>query len=44
MWEFLKNEIQKFTIGCSKNKAKLKREKVLFLENKLKRFGAKLKQ
>ena len=35
-WEFLKYEIRKFTIGYSKNKAKLKREKVLFLEKKLK--------
>ena len=30
-WEFLKYEIGKFTIGYSKNKANLKREKVLFL-------------
>ena len=35
-WEFLKYEIRKFTIGYSKNKAKLKREKVSFLEKKLK--------
>ena len=35
-WEFLKYEIHKFTIGYSKNKAKLKREKVSFLEKKLK--------
>ena len=35
-WEFLKYEIHRFTIGYSKNKAKFKREKVLFLEKKLK--------
>ena len=35
-WEFLKYEIRKFTIGYSKSKAKLKREKVSFLEKKLK--------
>ena len=35
-WEFLKYEIRKFTIVYSKNKAKRKREKVSFLENKLK--------
>ena len=35
-WEFLKYEIQKFSIGYSKNKLKLKREKVSFLEKKLK--------
>ena len=33
--EFLKSEIRKFAIGYSKNEAKLKREKVSFLENKL---------
>ena len=35
-WEFLKYEIRKFPTGYSKTKAKLKREKVSFLENKLK--------
>ena len=34
--KFLKYKIRKFTIGYSKNEAKLKREKVSFLENKLK--------
>ena len=34
--KFLKYQICKFTIGYSKNKAKLKREKVSFLEKKLK--------
>ena len=35
-WEFLKYEKRKLTIGYSKTKAKLKREKVSFLEEKLK--------
>ena len=34
-WEFLKYEIRKFTIEFSKNKAKLKREKLSRLEVKL---------
>ena len=34
-WEFLKYKIQKFTIEFSKNKAKLKREKLSCLEGKL---------
>ena len=34
-WEFLKYEIPKFTIEFSKNKAKLKREKLSCLEVKL---------
>ena len=34
--KFLKYEIRKFTIDYSQNKAKLKREKVSFLEKKLK--------
>ena len=34
-WEFLKYEIPKFTIEFSKNKAKLKREKLSRLEVKL---------
>ena len=35
-WEFLKYEKRKLTIGYSKTKAKLKREKVSFLEEELK--------
>ena len=35
-WEFLKYEKRKLTIGYSKTKAKLKREKISFLEEKLK--------
>ena len=35
--------MRKFTIGCSKNKAKLNREKVSFLENKLKVLQQSLK-
>ena len=35
-WEFLKYEIRKLTNGYSKNKEKLKCDKVSFLENKLK--------
>ena len=35
-WEFLKYEIQKFSIEFSKNKTKLSRGKLLRLERKLK--------
>ena len=35
-WEFLKYEIQKFSVEFSKNKAKLRHEKLLRLEVKLK--------
>ena len=38
-WEFLKYEIRKFTIKFSKNKAKLKREKLSLLEVKLTELG-----
>ena len=37
--EFLQYEIWKFTIECSKNKAKLRREKLSRLEVKLKEFN-----
>ena len=43
-WEFLKYEIRKFTIDYSKTKAKHKREKVSFLEKKLKDLEQKIKQ
>ena len=41
-WEFLKYEIRKFTIEFSKNKAKLKREKLSRLEVKLKELEQNL--
>ena len=41
-WEFLKYEIGKFTIEFSKNKAKLKREKLSRLEIKLTELGENL--
>ena len=40
--QFLKNEIRKFSIEFSKNKAKLRREKLLRLEVKLKELEQNL--
>ena len=41
-WEYLKYEMQNFTIKFSKNKAQLKRDKLLTLENKLKQLEQNL--
>ena len=42
-WEFLKYEIQKFSIEFSKNKTKLRREKLSRLEVKLKELEQNLR-
>ena len=42
-WEFLKYEIRKFSIQFSKNKAKLRREKLTLLEVKLKELEQSLR-
>ena len=41
-WEYLKYEMRSFAIKFSKNKAKIKREKILTLENKLKKLEENL--
>ena len=38
IWEYIKYEIRKFSIKCSKQYAKDKRTKTFILENKLKQL------